>query len=317
MVRKRGKNKMKESKGTGRVINIILLIAFIGATVLMVTAYKGGLNMETSQSKKDIQYSNIKSILGDNGALGGTVELPYFIDRDSEVKATSSMGLFLQIIGDHYVLKVSEFVDINADPLALYESSNDEIDNKYILDISNDEYSNLTFFRYRTGVENLTHCTVVNWVNGDNAYGIIFDDIYDEDSILDLFNIERGSLEDYVEDEVEVEDATTLSNEYTFGDKVVLTFPTFNSDIKNLDMGGKEVFYMGDKMVFAIVYNDFDIDSDFLGGQGEKEIILENGEKVVIRYLLDNPFIEGSDEYIDYNTFLDNLDKIVESAISK
>ena len=282
------------------VLMVLLLIMFIGS-------FNNGIGLRQNNSS----IKNYKSIdeLMNNTSLD--LEIPeYILNKcDGDVYIESIMGQFIQINKSDFVLKIALFVDNNADTLGLYDKSS--VDKMYI--VKDDDMS---FFRYRTGHEIYNGCTLINWVKNGLAYGLMLDYIVSEDEALEILNISKEKLQPTnskegnntnIIDDINLDTSSTLN--YTIGDNINIDLPKFESDLNIIDANGIAQFYINKKLIFVILYNEYDINSGTY--DGHKEIIIN--DDIVIKYIEENPFEKGTEAYNDYDKFITTIDNISNS----
>ena len=275
---------------------VILLVLLIISIVFIVLVETGAFKIHNN-TNKTVEYTNLNEAI-DN--VDFNVQLPSIVTSEKSAEYRVTNGIFLEIGSETFVLKASKLVDFNADPLALYEKTTEDF--KYTV-----ENSNISYFRYRLSYPEFENCTIMNWVQGDTAYGIILSSIYKEEELLDILGITKDNIKAYNienKDKADIEyNSTLIANKFT------VDIPRFTTEFKIIDLDGKTICYIDNTKVFIFIYNDYDIDTDTFGGQSE--IIID--DKMVLRYLSENPFENGSSAYNDYNIFIDTVNDIVNS----
>lgn len=233
-------------------------------------------------------------------------DIPEYVKNHDELQIRVNMGQILELGESTFVFKAASYVDVNADPLGLYEKA--DTDNKYIVENSN---TNISYFRYRQGYSGYETCTIINWCTADVAYGMLINGNKSIDETLEIIGLTKDKLRDIDE----ISDNTksiTNTNEYSLDNKYIIKLPEFKSDVTQIDNNGYTAFYFNKKLVFVVLYNDLDIDTKAFDGQSEA--IIGNG--IVIKYLTENPFKTSDDAYYDYNNFINTIDNILVTEIN-
>lgn len=293
-------------KGRSKLF-IIALILFGVTLLMMYMSYKNGINVNKNNSNM-VEYETLSELKSN---LPFEVNLPDFVKEEDKLQIKCTMGNFIEIVSDKYVLKMATFVDNNADPLALYDRT--DFDNKYTVN-----NSSITYLRIRKNYKEYEHCTLINWVDGEVAYGLIWADIVDLDNVLITLNLKADDLVEYTEGD----DSSTTDNEDSSFDKssiklrdievdnIRVTIPQFESnDFTYVDLKDMLLFSINDRGVFVIIYKNAENHSKDFEGQGE--IITDKG--MIFRYADKNPFDEGTDSYKNYEVFLKTVDDIAKS----
>ena len=164
---------------------VVALILTGLLTVLTVEAYKSGMITNSSKVKTE-EYNSIDKLLSSTDM---EIELPEFIKQEKHLKIEDKLGAIIQISNENFVLKIADFVDVMADPLALYESSG--IDNRYNFESEN---TNIKFFRYRAEYKEYKNCTIINWSTDNTTYGLMIGDKITEEDALSLIGLSREYL---------------------------------------------------------------------------------------------------------------------------
>lgn len=164
---------------------VVALILTGLLTVLTAEAYKSGMITNSSKVKTE-EYNSIDKLLS---LTDMEIELPEFIKQEKHLKIEDKLGAIIQISNENFVLKIADFVDVMADPLALYESSG--IDNRYNFESEN---TNIKFFRYRAEYKEYKNCTIVNWSTDNTTYGLMIGDKITEEDALSLIGLSREDL---------------------------------------------------------------------------------------------------------------------------
>lgn len=290
---------MKKSSIKVWIIGIILIVLLL---MLSTKGMKDGISLNTNNNgiSSLTSLSKLQKSYPD-------IEIPNFIlDYEGELHIENIMGQLIQITSDDFAFKVTTFVDNNADPLGLYEEAG--TDNKYNV---NSSETNINFFRYRIDYEEYKNCTIINWCTEDRAYGVLIGKKLTEDGALELIDINKESLYAEQEKQEEIDTESSDTETYIIGNMFSIDLPKFKSDISMLDNNGTTSFYINKKLIFVILYNDYDIDSDAFSGQSE--LVVDNN--IVIKYLSDNPFEVDTLAYNDYNTFVSTINNIKDSIV--
>lgn len=285
-----------------RTSNIYLIVIFLSLciTALFIAATKDGMSVSTAKGVKT--YNNI------NKLIDGTsfeLDVPQFIlDYNKEFIITNTMGQIAEISCEDFSFKAASFVNINADPLGLYEKSTEDV--RYNV---NDENTKINYFRLRTGYTEYPNCTLLNWCTDKTAYGIIIGNKLTIDEAIELIGISKQSLSE-IEKEIGIISENNIDTvQYILEDKVYIELPKLNSNINIIENNGASNFYLDKKLILVVLYNELDIDTEAYSGQSE--IVTEEG--IVIKYLSENPFSEGTTAYNDYNKFISTIDNITNS----
>ena len=295
----------KDKKGVSKLFIIALILCAL-AVGLMFLSYNNGINI-SGGSKNIKEYKSI-SELESNPPF--ELKLPSFVKDEEEMKIKCTMGSMLEIDTRAYILKAATFVDNNADPLALYDKAKEDV--KFTVN-----NSDITYLRVRTGYKEYENCTLINWVDGEIAYGLIWADKAELADILITLNINESDLEKYTDSSSSDSDTTSDEDNtsdikfdnITVGD-MSLSVPHFEtSELTYADLKDMLLFSMDDKMVFVVIYDNInDHVKDF---EGQGEIVSDKG--VIIRYIKENPFEVGSDSYKNYEIFLKTIAEVSKS----
>lgn len=234
-------------------------------------------------------------------------DIPEYVRNHDELQIRVNMGQILELGGSTFVFKAASYVDVNADPLGLYEKA--DTDNKYTVENSN---TNIDYFRYRQGYSGYETCTIINWCTDEVAYGMLINGNKSVDETLEIIGLTKDELRDIEEEISDNTKSITNTNEYNLDNKYIINLPEFKSDVTQIDNNGYTAFYFNKKLVFVVLYNDLDIDTKAFDGQSEA--IIGNG--IVIKYLTENPFETSDDAYYDYNNFINTIDNILVTEIN-
>jgi hypothetical protein len=279
------------NKSKGYLVVILVVIIAILIFILVAAGHSDNNSYKTYDSlellKKNIDMD---------------IEIPDAVSSQSDLDIRSIMGEIVEISNNDIEFKAMYFVDNNADPLGIYDEY--EVDNKYIV---NSDETEINYFRYRT---DSSQTTLINWCTSEIAYGLTINKQIAEPEALEMIDLTSTKLEP-INTEKDVEEVINYEyEEYLVGDNIKLKLPILNSDIKQIDLDGYTIFYLDKKIVFVVLYNDYDIDTNAFDNQSEIE--LDNG--IVLKYLTENPFDSDSTAYSDYEIFIDAIDDISKSV---
>lgn len=282
-------------------LSIIFILLALLSCLIFLTKNQNGVIVRHNGIKT---YNSIDELLKNSSM---EIEIPDYIMKNSNSETTikSTMGQLIEIANKGFVLKITTFIDYNADPLGLYENCG--IDNKYNVESNN---TLIDFVRYRVGYGQYPHCTIINWKNNNTAYGLMLADKLAEDEALKILNINKADCTEYIENENStVEDIEENTVKYTLGDKISLELPEITSSVSNTDNGSSSLFFIDDKLILMIVYNNIEMMNEVEDNQNE--VIVD--ENIRIRYLKENPFKIESNAYNDYETIINNMGSIIKS----
>ena len=213
---------------------------------------------------------------------------------------------------ESYVLMIGSFVNNLADPLNLYEHTLE--DEQYTV-----SDSSISFLRIRRSYPNYDHCTIINWVDGDAAYGLIWGNSVDNNTILTTFNLSDSQLSIYeAESPIEgTESNASSSSESSIemkeisNDNIKFSVPNFvNSGIKLIELPDMSLLSFANKTVCVFIYDNVDKHNDDFRGQSE--LVTSSG--IIMRYMSENPFELSTDSYNDYEYFLSSVNEIADSV---
>ena len=248
-----------------------------------------------NNNSNEKRYKSIEDFL-DSTSI--EINIPDGIYNCSDSEVIYSSGPFIQIGCEHFVLKISAFVNYNADTLGLYNYTS-SIDNKYIVNNSDKK-----FVRYRIGCETLENCTVVNWVDKDLAYGAILDGVRTEEEVMKLLNINTENLSEFIEKqseeslEADYEETVQIKLE----NRYIITLPVTIVPVTSVEVSNGVIFYINNEKVFMI------LDSSDEAEETVDNIKLKHG--YILKYNKQNPFSDGSDEFASFNMIIDNIEDI-------
>lgn len=282
-----------------RTLQFIAIVLVSMAVFISYSLYSnGGINTTSTHGTKT--YKSLSDVQSDTML---DLSIPSGIDTSQIIEIRSTLGQLVEARAEHYILKAAKFIDKNADTLGLYEAS--EVDNKY--DISN---SDITFFRYRSGYKGYENCTIINWCNTTTSIGIMLDEIYTEDEIIDMLELNESNMKSCTASESEIIDIPIEWNQHTIANgKISLSLPSLESSLEALDFEGYTIIFLNKNRCLVVVYSDYSIDTNVFGGQGQIDI----DEHTRLNYLLENEFELDTEEYRDYNVILNNIQEIAES----
>lgn len=268
---------------------VLPLVLIVVAIVLF-----DNIKIVTNKSNEK-RYGSIEEFL-DNTNI--EVNIPEGIYNCTDSEVIYSNGPFIQIGCEHFVLKISTFVNYNADTLDLYNYVS-SVDNKYM--VSN---SDKKFVRYRIGCETLENCTVINWVDKDLAYGAILDGIKTEEEIMNLLGVDIENLSIFTEEQTEetVEKIYNETVQIKIEDRYALTLPATKVEVVSVEASNGVIFYINNEKVFMILDG-----TDGATGAVEN-INLRHG--YILEYVKQNPFIEGTDEFVSFDKIISNIKDI-------
>jgi hypothetical protein len=334
-------NDKKSSFGTKLTIIFVILLVLI--VMLYVKNYTSGIATASGESKYSTSkttgqksYSSIESLQSKYNLLLPEI-ITSFKNEDDSLSIETTMNQIIEIDSSQFVVKVMTFVNNNADPLALYDSS--PVDNMYT--VSNNE-NGINFFRYRTGYTQYEHCTLINYCTESRAYGILLGTIIAEEEALNYLGISQESLvsttkEANDEAYYNSESSDGLSNssgteivtasgdepdiqamlevDYIEDDEyryytiqtdeniIQLKIPNVASEIQSIKTNSFSSFYLNGTCIFTIFYDDKYSDYECK----ENHSIIEVDTNKFIDYLEVNPFEVDTDAYNDYNTIINTI----------
>ena len=274
------------------IVVIILLFAVI---TIIINILDNTTIYVTNNNEKE--YNSINEINNPN------IKIPKFIVNQNNLNIKESYGRLIQINNNDLILKIDQFIDIDADILGIYSES--DIDDKYI--VSN---NSISYLRYRTGNKDYKESTIVNWVNGQYTYGLMMNGLISLSDALKLLNINENDINKTIIKNSNDEDINSEKNglnfdtiNYSIDNKTSIVLPKFNSNYSIKDLDNTIICTIDDKIIFGIT----DIDSHgVLDNQGIKNI---NSTKC-IKYRLDNPFKEGTTQFDDFNNLMTIIEKM-------
>lgn len=291
------------TKGDGqfqryKIIGVILLIV----TLFMVftEAFKSGSSMEGSREGID-NYNSVRELM-ENSSIN--LDFPSFVLNQQNVEVRSFMGSLVEMGNEQFVLKAANFIDVKADPLGLYEQA--------ATDKSFTSKGSINYVRYRLGYPNYENCTLINWCTDTTSYGMMLPDVYDEEYIFNLLEInkdiytEQANIDEALMDNKDNTQNTQDDNiKYiAIAGKYGIGLPILKSNINLYDYDGYTIAYIDKTSCFILVYNDFDINNKTF--DQHESIILDSG--IVMYYKEDNPFEDNSIAYSDYSNILSAID---------
>lgn len=278
-----------------RILLIVLVVTGLALFLIIVRGLSGGFNSDNS-GKGIETYSSIEEMLKDTSMKPN---IPEFMYTD-KVQVQVTLNKIIEINSGNAVLKIAYFVGKNADPLGLYEHS--ENVEKYFF---SDNETGIPELIIRTGYSEYPGCTLVNWWDNTYTYGLMLDGEYTLDDVLTLLNIDKEYLS--IGDNAE-EDTDTVN--YRLGDKFSVELPKFGNEVTFQDLDGYTSLYFDKTLCAIFVYNDYDVDNNTFDGQKELKI----SDSLYLYYREDNPFNDDSEAFVDYNKFLSTIDGISETV---
>lgn len=283
---------------------IMYLLCGILLVLLFSGSFKDGIN--TVNTNKD-GVTTYKSLADAQKVLD--IELPETLDVSDIKEVRSIMGRLTEILSGDYVLKISPFVNVNADPLGLYEKPE-------VRELYNIKGSDITFIKYRTGYPGYENCTLFNWCTSSTSYGMMHNETLSLDECLDFIGVDKDKLSVYTEenqsDAEELREQSTIDWEfYSFGmnEELSIELPKLESEIETLNFDGYTIFFLNKTRFMVVLYNDYVIDQDLFKGQGDIKV----NDSLSLRYLIQNEFQQETQEYNDYNVILNNINAIAKS----
>lgn len=289
---------MEESKGKGTKSLIVLLV--IAAVVALLQVFmmfiipKLGASNTNKQEFAQISLSELEK------KQDTEFIVPEFVRENKNLQANVLMGQFIEILGDNFVLKIGPFQDYDADPLALYETT--EIDKK--LSVSG---CDIEFLRYRTGYNKLEHCTVINWAAKNRMYGMILGSEAELNMVLSTMGLtpEQTKPIESVEIAEQTEQKANQTQRFELFGKYTIELPKTENNIQILDDGVTAVFEMQEKF-FMVVCQE-----GYKGFESSEETKLSDG--YVVRFAPENNYDANGTAYRDYENVKSNIDLIVDS----
>lgn len=313
---------MKNEKGTSAKLYVIALILFVLITLLAIGGATGGITGSSNSNVEGTKsYSSISDLI-EHTTFSMYIPNEIYNYNGKIINAQSFIGQVIEIDTEDFVFKASSpIASYNADILGLYDNTKDD----YMFFV-NSENTPIKFIRYRLNYPSYEHCTIIDWCTDETTHGLIAGSIMSENDVLALFGIDKASLTETNQSEIvklENGESTLSDNDidisnieydtYTIGDIFTVDIPKFTSGVNVLDENGVAKFYVDKKLVFVIIYNDYDIETDAFSGQSEK--VLADG--IVLKYKSENPFDQGHVDYENYNRFLKTIDNIKETIVFK
>lgn len=288
---------MKKNKTLLLITIVICTLTFM---LMLQLQQNGGISKNGTKGTET--YSTIEDVRAKTSL---DMTIPEGIDTSKILEIRSTMGQLVEIRAEHYIMKAAKFIDVNADPMGLYDES--EVDNKY--SVSN---SSITFMRYRTGYTEYESCTILNWCNETTSIGVMFDDIYTEDEVLSIMGLTKDDIQLYTEGNGQSSKANEniIWNTHTIADgALTIDIPDTESSLESLEFDGYTILFLNKNRCLVVVYDDYNVDADTFGGQGQIDI----DEHTRLNYLKENEFKEGTEEYRDYTIILNNIQSIADS----
>lgn len=294
---------MDKNESSNRVL--IGIMASIFAVVMTMILCKPGMNIESSKKAGKIsEYTSIEQFRQKQNL---EFDLPLRVAElfNSDIQATVMMGNFIEVYSaEKAILKISNFVDIHADPLGLYEKC--ESEHEYLV-----KGSSINYFKYRTGYKEFENCTIVNWCNAEKSYGLIVDGILTEDDIIALLEFDPDNISAYTADNQNgQEDQDGEHKVLNINKNLTMTIPSVNSVVNVVDrdeLGYAEI-YLDDVLSFVVIY-DTDSDISMTGNEIKNET---NG--VVIKYSDGEQFEIGSEAQSSFGIIVNKIGEVSNSV---
>lgn len=303
---------MKNNSGKYKLYFIFIILVTI-TMFICIQSFNSGINIGSNNKPQgEAEYKSLDELYKHTSL---NLEIPEFVSSHKDLKIKCIMSQFVEIYCDTFALKAATFVNNNADPLGLYNESS--IDNMYKIQ---DNKEKIKFFRFRSGYVDYPHCVLINWCTDTVAYGLMIEDSITEDDALDILNIDKNILipTNYEEnngvfDNTEIVESTEINSntmeDYIVNDKLSLKVPKFKANFEHIVNDGITTFYIDKKIIFAIIYNEYDINNNTLPVL--KSIIID--DNIVFKYVDINVFEKGTDAYDDYESFISTIDIITDS----
>ena len=273
--------------------------ATIGA-LLFITIILMVVISPINNNNSSKEYKDIYELMGSSHLCADIPQ--YIIDNCDENTVYKNISNYMVMVyNNSFTFKSSDFVDINADPLAIYEES--LVDNKY-----ND--SNITYFRFRQGNNEAgVDSTIINWCTEDVSYGLIINESIPEEFALSILGINFDNLS--IIGNEHIDDVDTKLEEYKFNEHITMKVPVFSSRIQSLEINGATTLFIEHELVAVIVYNDYDL---MAGTYDDMESILRD-DGIKLYYNIENPFDHNSVTYQDYELFISTIEDICKSIV--
>lgn len=288
----------------------ILAVLFILAGIIFSISYKNGFNLNQTSNPMS-EYDTIADL---EKAVNFDFQVPAIVGNASNKKMFNYMGQMVEIQSDDIIFRAAPFIDYNADISGVYD--NFSTDNKYI---SEDES---VWVRYRLNEKN----TIISLKIGDIAYSILFNKPINEEEAFEMAGINTSSLKPFIEDTEKVENKTddkedTNNTESKTDETSELMFrkyensslgisfmiPDVQSKVMEVDTENTVAVMLKNSAVFVIEYYKNGYKTEEFNGYTLQCI----DENYLIRYVVNNPFDKGTQEYLDYYTLIENMDTIV------
>lgn len=313
---------MKHEKGSSAKLYVIALILFVLITLLAIGGATGGMTGSPNSNVEGAKSYNSIDDLIRHTEFSMYIPNEIYNYNGKVINTQSLMGQVIEVDTEDFIFKASSpIVSYNADILGLYDYTKDD----YMFFVDS-ESNPIKFIRYRLNYPSYEHCTIIDWCTDETTHGLIMGSIMSENDVLALFGIDKVSLTETNQSEIvklENGESTLSDNDidvsnieydtYTIGDMFTVDIPKFTSGVNVLDENGVAKFYVDKKLVFVIIYNDYDIETDAFSGQSEK--VLADG--IVLKYKSENPFDQGHVDYENYNRFIKTIDNIKETIVFK
>lgn len=293
-------NKETGKDSNGFVVVIVSMSLCVIISILIVSIY-------THFNKTDMQTKTYSSISQFEAKNHIELSLPKEVKSmfNSEIEASIIMGQFIEIYSNEQaLLKVSQFMDIKADPLGFYERA-----------VESHEYtvsdpSGIVYLRYRLGYKEFGNCTIINWTDMDKSYGLIVGDVLDESSVLTLLGVDGNNIQYYESSKKEDSDSVKEGyRTYEITQNLSIDLPETNSVVKveNVEAGGYANIYLDDILALIIVYNE-ESTIDISGNSYKNEDL-----GIVIKYSDGEQFEFGSEAYSAFMEIRQNIESISSS----
>ncbi len=277
-------------------VAIVVLCLCVFVAIHQVTGGFTGQGMNNNVKT----YESMSKLIG---SYSLKLNIPDKFVNTPIVEAKKVLGSTAEVYSESFVLKISTLVDYKADILGLYESC--ETDEGYYVGGSNA----LKYFRYRKGYPEYEHCTIINWCDESMTYGIMLADVYDIDAVLDIFGIKKENLIP-VENETSSKDENEETDENVFkytGEKFDIELVKLSADY-NIQEIGSVAYIRYNEQTFGIIVCSIEDFNNFYDQENTEAIQFENNCYLLYRKL--NSFDENSQDYNDYNKFINTINGI-------
>lgn len=295
---------MKDKKSSHIGLWLMMALLAVISYFLFMGALKDGVTLNEDNSI----ISNVESLKDLQDKVYFELDIPSYVsETDEELNIEVVAGQIVSINTTKFVLKASLFVDIKADTLGLYETS--EVVEQY--NVSN---SDILYVKYRQGYVDYPSCTIINWCTSETSYGLMIEDDLTLEESLEIIGINKEQLLDITETDNSIEeDINDDFIEYIIEDKYLIKLPQFKGEVTHVDTAGVSAFFAGDTLLFLVVYNEKDIQN----GTYAEQSVVDVRNDIKIYYDSNNTYDNGSDAYDDYELMLLTIDDIAKTIVNK